>query len=117
MLPPVLIFKGAPNGRIVNHEFVTFPEDGHYVCQKKALMDKEMMNKWIGLLLAPWKNSKAPGVTPIIISDAYCVHMMGTTVNQIQSLRIEVVHIPHGCTYMCQPVDVGLNKTIKTRMR
>jgi hypothetical protein len=28
-LPPMLIFKGAPNGRIVNHEFVMFPKGGH----------------------------------------------------------------------------------------
>ena len=27
------------------------------------------------------------------------------------------MHIPAGCTYLCQPVDVGINKSIKTRMR
>ena len=37
--------------------------------------------------------------------------------NNIQSLGIEVIHIPAGCTYLCQPVDVGINKTIKTGMR
>ena len=35
MLPPMLIFKGAPNGRIVNSEFATFPEGGHSACEKK----------------------------------------------------------------------------------
>jgi hypothetical protein len=30
---------------------------------------------------------------------------------------IEVVHIPPGCTYLCQTVDVGINKLIKLRMR
>jgi hypothetical protein len=30
-----------------------FPEGGHYVCQKKAWMDEEMMNKWIDLVLVP----------------------------------------------------------------
>ena len=24
---------------------------------------------------------------------------------------------PPGCTYLCQPVDVGINKTLKSRMR
>ena len=32
-------------------------------------------------------------------------------------LGIEVIHIPAGCTYLCQPVDVGINKSIKTAMR
>ena len=43
--------------------------------------------------------------------------MMGNIVNRIQSLGIEVVHIPPGCMYLCQPVDVGINKSIKSRMR
>jgi hypothetical protein len=45
-------------------------------------MDEEMMNKWINLVLVPWKNSKALGVVPIIILDAYGFHMMGTIVNR-----------------------------------
>ncbi len=34
MLPPMLIFKSATNGRIANREFVTYPNGGHYSCQK-----------------------------------------------------------------------------------
>jgi hypothetical protein len=62
-------------------------------------------------------NSQAPGVVPIIILDAYRVHMMGMIVERIQLLQIKVVHIPPGCMYLCQPVDIGINKTIKTGMR
>ena len=29
----------------------------------------------------------------------------------------EVIHIPAWCTYLCQPVDVGINKSIKTAMK
>ncbi len=38
--------------------------------------------------------------------------------NQIQSLGIEVQHIPAGCTYLCQPVNcqLGINKPIKKEM-
>ena len=43
--------------------------------------------------------------------------MMGTVVNQIHSLGIEVIHIPLGCTYLCQPVDIGINKMIKYGMQ
>jgi hypothetical protein len=116
MLPPMLIFKGAVNVRI-SRELVRYPDKGHYACQKKAWMDKEMMLKWIDDVLIPWHNEKGPDVIPILILDAYRVHMMGNIVNRIQSLGIEVVHIPPGCTYLCQPVDVGINKSIKSRMR
>jgi hypothetical protein len=40
MLPPMLIFKGAANGRI-SREFATYPDEGHYACQKKAWMDEK----------------------------------------------------------------------------
>ena len=30
---------------------------------------------------------------------------------------IEVLHIPAGCTYLCQPIDVGINKPIKCGLR
>jgi hypothetical protein len=43
--------------------------------------------------------------------------MMGNIVNRIQSLGIEVIHISAGCTYLCQSVDVGINKTFKSGMR
>jgi len=105
-LPPFLVFKGAPNGHIANREFVMYPDHGHYVCQKKALMDKDVMNKWIDIVLILWKNVKAPGIVPILILDVYCVHMMGNIGNRIQSLGIEVIHIPTGCSYNFQPVDV-----------
>ncbi len=75
------------------------------------------MSKWIDYVLIPWKNTKPCGVVPLLILDAYCVHMMGNIVNCIQSLRIEVIHIPAGCTYLCKPVDVGIIKTIRTVMR
>ena len=89
MLPPMLIFKGTLNGRIAKHEFATYPIGGHYICQPKEWMDKQAMHMWIDCVLIPWKNTKAPGVDPILILDAYRVHM-GNIVNCIQSLRIVV---------------------------
>jgi hypothetical protein len=80
-------------------------------------MDEHAMTKWIDLMLIPWKNATAPDVVPSLILDAYCVHMMGNIVNCIQSLGIEVIHIPAGCTYLCQLIDVGINKSIKSGMR
>ena len=80
-------------------------------------MDEHTMYKWIDLVLIPWKKSKAPSIVTILVLDTYGIHMIGTIVNRIQSLGIEVLHIPGGCTYLCQPVDVGINKTIKSGMQ
>jgi hypothetical protein len=80
-------------------------------------MDEDAMNQWIDLVLIPWKNAKVPGIVSLLILNTYRIHMMGNIINRIQSLGIEVVHIPPGCTYLCQPVDVGVNKVIKSQMR
>ena len=74
ILPPMLKFKGAANG-LIACEFATYPGEGHYTCQKKAWMDKEMMEKWIEDILVPWQNEKGPDVIPILILDAYRVHI------------------------------------------
>jgi phage-related protein len=42
--------------------------------------------------------------------------MMGPIVAEIQGLGIEVQYIPGGCTYLCQPIDVGVNRPIKHAM-
>ena len=76
MLPPMLIFKDAQNRCIATKEFSTYPVDGQYLCQPKAWMDEDAMNKWIDLVLILWKNTKAPSAIPTHILDAYHVHMM-----------------------------------------
>ena len=75
-------------------EFSTYPSHGQYLCQPKAWMDEDAMNKWIDLVLIPWKGTKAPGIILTLILDVYRIHMMGNIVNLIQLLGIEVMHIP-----------------------
>ena len=116
LLPPFLIFKGAQNGRIAKTELGTFPEMGFYAMQCKAWMDESMMSVWIEKCLLPWKETLPPGVTPLLILDSFRVHMMGSVVEKIQGIEIEVQYIPGGCTYLCQPIDVGVNKPIKNKM-
>ncbi len=41
---------------------------------------------------------------------------MALVIHRIQKLGIEVVHIPGGCTGLCQPLDVGINKLFKCRV-
>ena len=95
MLPPFLIFKGKPNGRIAMREFSTYPVGGKYACQEKAWMNEEKMHEWIDVVLAPWKadrdENNMSGEPPLLILDAYRVHQMGSVVNRIQSIGIEVV--------------------------
>lgn len=42
---------------------------------------------------------------------------MPTVVNSIEALGVEVAHIPGGCTGHVQPIDVGIGKPLKDRVR
>ena len=42
---------------------------------------------------------------------------MGSVIRAIQELGVEVIHIPDGCTGLLQPLNVGLNKPFKVRVR
>ena len=53
MLTPMLIFKGRPNGWIVKHEFLEYPEGCVYACQDNAWMDEQVMLQWVEQILKP----------------------------------------------------------------
>lgn len=117
VLPSVQVFKGAPNGRIAKTEFSTFPPNHQYHCQAAAWMDETVMIAWVDGPLAEHVAQAPEDVIPILILDSYRCHMMASVVQRIQDLGVEVIHIPGGCTSLCQPVDVGFNKPFKDRVR
>ena len=117
VLPSVVIFKGKPGGRIEKTEFATFPPNHQYHCQAAAWMDESVMIAWVDGPLKAHVEQAPTDVVPILILDSYRCHMMASVVHRIQDLGIEVIHIPGGCTSLCQPVDVGFNKPFKDRIR
>ena len=48
-----------------------------YACQEKVWMDEAIMNVWIDLVLIPWRNTWDSEVVPLLVLDAYRVHIMG----------------------------------------
>jgi len=117
VLKPVIIFKGTRNGRIVTREFPNYEEDMVYLCQRAAWMDEEAMIVWVDRVLQPHIETAPHGVMPILFLDSYRCHMMASVMSKIQDLGVEVQHIPGGCTSLCQPVDIGVNKPFKNRLR
>ena len=52
-------------------------------------------------------NTAPEDVVPILFLD----------VNEIQALGVDVEHIPSGCTCLCQPVDIAINKPYKKHLQ
>jgi len=117
ILPSVVVFKGKANGRIAKTEFGTFPPNNQYHCQDAAWMDEAVMIAWVEGPLKTYVEQAPDHIVPILILDSYRCHMMSSVVHRIQEMGVEVIHIPGGCTSLCQPVDVGFNKSFKDRIR
>jgi hypothetical protein len=113
----MVIFKGKPNGRIAKMEFARYPAPHHYCCQKNAWMDEAVMLAWVDDILQPYVETALDDVIPLLILDSYQCHMMGSVVQRIQELGVEVKHILGGCTSLCQPVDIDFNRPFKDRLR
>ena len=97
----------------MTREFPEFPDGILYTCQDNAWMDEKVMLQWVEKILKPYVDDAPDGVIPILFLDSYHCHIMGSVVMAIQNLGVEVEHIPGGFTYLCQPVDVGVNKPFK----
>ena len=82
-------------------------------------MDEIRMQEWVHVVLAAYitDTPPPPGIVPVILLDAYRVHMCQAVVDSIQALGIEVIHIPGGCTGLLQPLDVGINRPYTVRIR
>jgi hypothetical protein len=116
-LTPMIIFKGMPRGRITQNELPKLDPTSIYACQEAAWMDERCMLIWVEQILGPYLvvNPPPPGIQPVILLDAYHCQMMASVVNRISDLGIEVIHIPGGCTGLCQLLEVRVNKLFKQR--
>jgi hypothetical protein len=75
------------------------------------------MLDWIEVFLKPFVANVPPGIVPILFSDSFTVHKIGSIINAIQDLGVEVDFIPPRCTGTVQPVDVGYNKQFNAMVR
>ena len=116
MLQPLLIFKGVSQGRIEQREFPTYPNEIVYAVQGNAWMDETVMLMWVEKVIKPYVMTAPDNIVPLLFLDSYRCHMMASVVGKIQELGIEVQHIPGGCTSLCQPIDIGVNKPFKNRI-
>jgi hypothetical protein len=115
----MLIYKGKAKGLITTRELKHHNPTLVYACQDAAWMDEVCMLRWVEEILKPYLAVNPPplGIVPVILLDAYRCHMMALVTNKIANLGIEIIHIPGECTGLTQPLDVGINKPFKSRVR
>ena len=116
MMTPLVVFKGTEFGSI-SRELSTYQQGALYQCQIKAWCDKRVMLFWVNNVLGPYVHEAPPDVRPVLLLDRYSCHIMDEVVDLIYAMGVEIIHVPGGCTSLAQPLDVGINKPFKDRIR
>ena len=110
-LPPFIVFKGVPNGRI-SREFGNgnYPTDCIYDVQEKAWVDQRIFLIWVEKVWKPFTQRKK---TSYFLMDEFSVHMQSECIEAMQRCGTEVDTIVAGYTSRLQVLDVGINKPFK----
>jgi hypothetical protein len=122
ILPSLLVFKGTPGlqrgqPNSIQAELNGIDSPDVLRVQERAWMSHDLCVAWIDEVLAPYVKNVPKGIVPLLLLDQYKCHLMASIVNRIEALGVQVEHIPSGCTGLVQPVDVGIGKPLKNRMR
>jgi DDE superfamily endonuclease len=105
-------------GRIEARKFPAYPAaDNAYAIQESAWIDKRVMLMWVRTILQPFLEDVPANIQPSLLLDSYRCHTMAPVTEEIEAMGVQIEIIPGGCTGMCQPIDVGIGKTIKTLAR
>ena len=118
-LKPFVIFPGTPTGRIATKELPTNPyrNEVALTCQESAWQDERNMLEWIEVILVPYLEDKPDGVPVHLILDAFKVHWTANVQGRLRALGVTCHEIPRGCTHLVQPIDVGIGKPFKDRLK
>jgi len=118
-LKPMIIFKGERQGRIATKEFPTsqYRNDLVLAAHPSAWQDEENLQDWVDGVLVPHLQQNANGAPVFLFLDHFAAHLTENFRNRMTALGVQLNHIPKGCTWLVQPIDVGIGKPFKERMR
>ena len=116
-LRPFLICKGKPGGSIEREFDNSDPDEPCCVAQENAWTDERAMLLWVDNVLKPCVSNVPKGVVPHLFLDKHTCHCQGSVAKAMEDLGVEWDIIPGGCAGLVQPIDVGIGKPFKNRMR
>lgn len=108
--PPMIIFK-----RITIPK-ENFPKGVEVRAVEKGWMNEDMMISWINTV---YRKRKGTFFNPaaLLIMDSMRAHRIEKVKRECKSSKAELAIIPGGLTKILQPLDVGVNKSFKSKVR
>jgi len=111
VLPLFIITKGKKTPQDVNH---LENDDFVITATSNASMDQTSMLLWIEKV---WKRYSNRFDRALLILDKFRVHETEEILKKFEECKSDIVFIPTGLTYLCQPCDVYLHKPLKEKIR
>jgi len=72
---------------------------------------------YIDKVLVPYLQERAVGAPALLLLDHFSAHWTESVKDRLEQLGITPHNIPPGCTNLVQPIDVGIGKPFKDRVR
>ena len=120
-LPPLLIFKGVPHGKIykdlLNNTYVK--NNMIYIeCNANARCTKDIMLQWINNIWRKYIDAFNNEPIPcLLIMDQATMHTNEVVIKELEKKDTEIHFIPKGMTCVLQPLDVSINKPFKAHLK
>jgi len=111
-LKPICIFKGKklPRGQEIPDGVVVW-------FQEKGWMNSELMRKYIDVLVEDRVNKGIDKEPALMVYDSFSGHLEETIKQKFGMNYFSLAVIPGGCTSICQPLDVSINKPFKEYLK
>lgn len=113
-LPPFIVFKGTPHGKIEKSLDTLLPEGMVGCCQEVGWIDEQNSALWISKVWRPYVQDVNDS---FLLLDCFKCHQQACFTDKLSDCGTEYEFIPGGYTSQLQPCDVGINKPFKTYMR
>jgi hypothetical protein len=108
-LPPYIVFKRKTMPKL------PFPKGVIVQVQEKGWFDDKIMRDWLQRV---WGKRPGAGLScSMLVLDAFRCHRTQNLKTQLEEQHTDSSIIPDGMTSMLQPLDVSINKPIKTSLR
>ena len=110
-LPPMVIFKR----KMLPKE--KFPARVIVKANQKGWMDEEKISEWLREVYVKRPDVFFHASPSLLICDSMRAHLTATVKNQVKKTNSELAIIPGGLTKELQPLDIGVNRAFKVKLR
>ncbi|XP_076740000.1 pogo transposable element with KRAB domain isoform X2 [Maylandia zebra] len=110
-LPPMVIFKRKTLPK------EKFPAGLIIKANVKGWMDEEMMKEWLREVYERRPGGFFHASPSLLICDSMRAHLTADVKKLVKQMNCELAVIPGGLTKELQPLDIGVNRPFKVRLR